>query len=293
VPPDAPAELLRTLRFLLALLSDAGPPAQAAAEALFESGRGIGALERAAVYQRMYRLRFAREVAREYPATRALLGEAAFGALARDFVAAHGSRSFTLEGYARELPGFLLRSAAVVDPRQRAAAADLARLERALEAVRGAHEPARQGAPDGEAPALDGTSRLERAVGARLVEFAHDVETGHARWLRGARPGALRARPTALALYRRGDAIVRLRVGPREVPLLRALLAGETLERAVTSASRAGLRPGAIRTALESWVGAGLLSAGRPTPRPRRRAPRRGGSRAPSGRRRREARGPG
>jgi hypothetical protein len=271
---EAPGELARCQRFLLTLLSDPGGLEQAerraarasvgeiaSAAAVFEAGAGVSARERAGVYHAMYRLRLAREVAREYPATRALLGEARFGVLARAFVAAHPSRSFTLEGYAASLPGFLRRSPAIAEAPLRRAAADLARLERALDCVRRAPDPPREVAPrQSLARVLDAASRLKRAPGARLLTFRHDVEAGHARWLRDAPVGPLRPRPTALALFRRGSALVRLRVRSRELAFLRALLHGARLGGAVAAASDAGLGPAALAAALEKWVAAGLLS---------------------------------
>src|SRR5688572_225247 len=64
------------------------------------------------VYRRMYALRMAREVAREFPATRALLGAATFDRIARAYVATHPSTSFTLESYGATLPEFLRGAAA-------------------------------------------------------------------------------------------------------------------------------------------------------------------------------------
>jgi hypothetical protein len=206
-----------------------------------------------ALYRRMYRLRLAREVAREYPATRALLGAERFGRLARAFVDAHPSRSFTLDGYAAALPRFLRRRCP--------AAAELARLERALSDVRRAERR--------RAPAAAGALRLAPAAGARLHGFSHDVERGYARWRAGHPPGPLRRRASWLALHRRGAEAVPLRVRRVELPLLRALLRGERLERALP---RCGLGEAALRSALARWVGAGLLSPPptAPASRPRR-----------------------
>jgi hypothetical protein len=185
VPPSAPPELARLQRGFLALVTARGTRSREARAALTE----IESPSRVGVYRQMYARRMTREVAREYPATRALLGPRAFARLARAFVARHPSRSFTLEGYAEALPEFVGRSRVVRDARARRRGADLAALERDLWRERG----------------------------------------------------------------------VRVRVAPCEVPMLRALLAGAGLERAVAAAARSGLEPGAIRSAFEHWVGVGLL----------------------------------
>ncbi|HEX5064621.1 MAG TPA: hypothetical protein VFY49_00770 [Myxococcota bacterium] len=129
----------------------------------------------------------------------------------------------------------------------RLAAVALARYERArARALRaqgaGASERAR-------------ASVLRSAEGARLHEFALDVETDWRRFARGERILCLRRRRTLLALFRRAGAVASLRIPAREVALLR----GTLLETAVASAHRSGLRPSWIRAALACWVGAGLL----------------------------------
>lgn len=183
--PSAPAELARLQRGFLALVTDRGARSSRARAVLAQ----IDARDAIAVYRRMYALRMAREVAREFPATRALLGTAAFTRVAKTFVAARASRSFTLEGYAAALPEFLLDTKAIRTARARRRAAEIAALERAI--------------------------------------------------------------------YRSSAA--RVRVATRATAFLRALLEGAGLERAVAAATRSGLDPAAIRSALEHWVGAGLL----------------------------------
>jgi hypothetical protein len=207
--------------------------------------------EQVAVYQRMYAQRLAREVAREYPATRALLGAEAFDRLASCFAARRRSRSFTLESYADHFPIFLRRSRALRGLSQDAAVA-VARYERlrALTLLAAATSPA---------PVRVGS--LRRADGARLHAFELDVEAAWQRFARGERIRTLRQRRTFVAMFRGAGAVATLRVAPREAPLLRALLRGMRLEAAVECASAQGLRPAAIRAALERWVGAGLLRA--------------------------------
>jgi hypothetical protein len=187
VPPSAPAELARLQRGFLALATGRGVRSRDARAAL-AGVDAADARERIRLYRRMYALRMAREVAREFPATRALLGSAAFERIARAYVAEQPSHSFTLEGYAAALPEFLLHAPAIRSRTRRNAAE---------------------------------TAAVERAI-----------------WQRS---GA------------------RVRVAVREQVLLRALLKGAGLERAVAAATRSGLEPDAIRSALEHWTAVGLL----------------------------------
>lgn len=227
MPPSVPPELVHLQRYLLAFVTARGARSQPS-RALLAEIDAPDPREPIAVYRRMYALRMVREVAREFPATRALLGSTAFDAVARAYIAANASRSFTLEGYAGALPAFLRRT------RARRDAVALAMLERAL-------------------------AEVGSAGGARLVRFDRDVELAYARFQRGAAIRSLHPRATWLALHRRGGTVTRTRVAALEVAFLRALLAGADLERAVARASASGLGPAAIRRALERWVGAGLL----------------------------------
>jgi Putative DNA-binding domain len=191
MPPSAPAELARLQRGFLALATARGSRSRDTREALAQID-AADARERVALYRDMYALRMAREVTREFPATRALLGAAEFARVARAYVAAQPSHSFTLEGYAAALPEFLLGTRAIRAAYTRRRAAQIAAVERAI----------------------------WRNSGSRV------------------------------------------QVREREAALLRALLKGTGLERAVAAATRSGLDPTAIRRALEHWVGSGLLDLG-------------------------------
>jgi hypothetical protein len=191
VPRSAPAELARLQRGFLALVT-ARRVRSAGARALLaeiEAGDEVAAREQVAVYRDMYALRMEREVAREFPATRSLLGTVAFARVAKAFVAAHASRSFTLEGYAAALPEFLLHTKMIRSASARSRASEIAALERAI-------------------------------------------------WQKNG---------------------LRVSVAAREAALLRALLSGAGLARAVSFATRSGLEPDGIRNALEHWVAVGLL----------------------------------
>jgi hypothetical protein len=131
MPHSAPAELEELQRGFLTLATGRAKRSRAARAALLQID-ARDAREAIAVYSRMYALRMAREVAREFPATRALLGVNTFARVANAFVAAHPSHSFTIEGYAWALPDFLLRTVAIRTVRARRRAAEIAALERVI-----------------------------------------------------------------------------------------------------------------------------------------------------------------
>jgi len=173
------------------------------------------------LYRRMGALRFEREVAREYPRLRALLGDERFAALARAFVASRRSRSFTLDGYADALPRFIART------RGSAAARSLASFELALR-------------------------RAERADASRAT--ARPGALAHAPGARVTRG----PRRTSVAVFQREGRAAWLDVAAAEVPLLCSLLRGGRVDRAVAHTK---LSPARIRAAFERWIAAGLLIA--------------------------------
>jgi hypothetical protein len=203
-------------------------------------------------------LRFEREVAREFPALRALLGDARFAELARAFVAQRRSRSFTLGGYAATLPRFLAgaRRRALGPARELAAALAIARFELALGRARGFVPGTNPATPAGDlclAPIP--------APGAQLLDLAWDAPAAYVEWQRsGARPRAAKRR-TRVAVFARDGRAAWLALAAREAELLASLLRGAHLERAVARAAQGGLSAARIRAAFERWVASGLLCA--------------------------------
>ena len=164
MPPSETTELAQLQRGLLALVTGRGARARHARAAVAEID-GLGAQEASAVYRRMYALRMQREVSREFPATRALLGAATFGRVATAYVQANPSHSFTLEGYAAALPEFLAETKAIRTERARRRAAGIAGVERAIWRRSGAR--VRVAAREAEfLRALLKGAGLERAVAA-------------------------------------------------------------------------------------------------------------------------------
>ncbi len=252
MPPERAPGLRRLQRLLLARLWEQRPARDADDPALWIAGRSrADSAERIDFYRRMYLVRLGRELEREFPATCALLGSRVFAQVARDYVAAQRSRSYTLLGYGKRFPERLRRTSRLHDEALRAAAADLARLERALAETRLA--------PSRPAPPAPGA--LGGAPGARLLSFAWAVDLAYAQFLRGETVERPRSRRCRLAIYRRGEAAHTLSVSAGVEPLLRSLLRERPLEAAVAAASARGLRPAELRKALERWVGNGLFGA--------------------------------
>ncbi len=93
------------------------------------AGPRAGAARRLGVYADAYRLRLVEALGNDYPALKAVLGEARFDRVMREFIAAHPSRHPNLRWYGGDLARFLARPARW---RRRPLLAELARFEWAL-----------------------------------------------------------------------------------------------------------------------------------------------------------------
>ena len=94
----APGRLARLQRGFLALVTARGARVAAGARAARSRSNRPARASRSPCTGTCTRCAWRARWRAEFPATRALLGEAEFGRVARAYVAAHASRSFTLEG---------------------------------------------------------------------------------------------------------------------------------------------------------------------------------------------------
>jgi len=211
------------------------PPAQATAVVL--PSRTLTGEERVAIYRDMYLVRMRDALQTDYPGVAHFLGEERFHRLVADYVAAHPSRSYTLNRLGDHFPEFVRTSSV---PR-REFVHDLACLELAVTEVFDAEEsPALTAAAIAAVPA-DGwdTARLIPITALRLVAFDYPVSA----YLQSVKDGTphptTRRRSTWVAVFRRDYAMTRLDLSRDAYELLSKLVSGATLGDAVRSAPRA------------------------------------------------------
>ena len=163
-------------------LLGAAPKAEEVARRVKPSAT-LDAAARLDVYRRMIAIRFAGVVENDFPATRALLGEARFDALVAAYVESHPSSRFTLDGFSADFPAQL--RAAGED-----AAAELARYEATIDEARDALEepPLDAAAVAAVPPDAWPTRRLLLAAGFRLFDASYAVDAAYAYWFAD-RPG--------------------------------------------------------------------------------------------------------
>lgn len=226
--------------------------------------RALSSVERLDIYAHMYYARLLEILVAEYPVTRQVLGPEAFTRIAREFVARHPSRSRTLNLLSAKFPDFLARS--LPRGRRNAFAADVARIERAMEDVFDAPraEPLTAARIAAIGASEWGCVRLLVNPALRLLDLAYPANDYMNAVRAGNKPRIPHARKTFAIVHRRAFQVFRQDQQPAQWHLLAALASGRTLAQAVRAATR-GRRIGAERLAatlggwFRDWAAAGLF----------------------------------
>lgn len=183
-----PADLVRTQRWMQAFILAPGEldedalhaeavqaeiPAEEALKLVVRSDT-LTSLERVGIYRGMYFARLAEALESDYPAVKHFLGEDAFYDLAKRYVDAHPSRSYTLNRLGDHLPDFV---ATQTDLPKQEFVHDLARLELALTMVFDAEETPVLTAEQIAAVPPDAweTARLKPIEAIRVLSFRYPV----------------------------------------------------------------------------------------------------------------------
>lgn len=224
--------------------------------------------ERLAIYQGMYPLRMEEALRSDYPGLARLVGDAAFTALVRAYVAAWPSRSYTLNRLGDHLPEFLRGGGGGL--RRPDLLADLATLERAFSQVFDAEEtPSLTEAEIAAvAPEAWADAVLEPIAALRLLELRYPVGL----WLDAIRAEGegtpsphprLTRKDSRLVVYRRRYAVYREDLDKPAHALLADLVAGRPLGEAVEAALGRPRAPAPERLTawFRGWAGAGLFRA--------------------------------
>jgi hypothetical protein len=241
-------------------LADGPPPALDAARVLTPGPR-LTAAERLAIYRDGYRGRLVECLADDYAAVQFFLGEAAFEALAHDYIEQHPSRSPNLNAFGRSMASFLGARAGEAGP----FAADLARLEWAIvEAIHAAPSP-----PlaldrfEHMSPEQWSVARLVPAASVRVLRLAHPANAYYQAFRTEGHPSPPPPAPTATLVHRRGWVVWRTDLEPAMARLLEAIVGGAPLGEAL-AASIADEDEGTqahVTHSFQDWVGGGVFTA--------------------------------
>jgi hypothetical protein len=216
------------------------------------AGPRLGPLERLDVYRSGYTARLVECLADDYPVLQHAMGDEPFEALCRSYIARHPSTAPNLNAYGR-------RMAEVCAGDGLAFEAELARLEWAMvEVIHAASAPALTMERLAAIP-MEGwaEARLVGAQGVRIVETAFPVNA----YFQAVKDGGVPERPapsaTTTVVYRPGRTVWRMGLSPTMAAVLRGLLAGETLERALDHAE--GEAPEKVMGWFREWIASGLF----------------------------------
>ena len=234
-------------------------------ESVVLPSKSLSSAERLGIYAHMYYARLIEVMEGEYPTTRQILGEHAFAASCRRFVAKNPSRTRTLNSLSSKFPDFLARTL----PRsgRHGLAVDVARIERAMEDVFDAPLAAPMTAAEFAAIGSEAGVTLRVNPALRLLKLRYPANPYMTARRRGEQPRIPRPRATHVIVFRRGYQVYRRDQEPEQFKLLQALAAGRPLAAAVrasigsraASADRVALRLGKW---FEEWASAHLFVKG-------------------------------
>jgi hypothetical protein len=247
-------------------------------ESIVTRSSALAAGDRLAIYSRAYRARLLDCLRAEFPVLLHALGTELFDQFAFDYLERHPSRSYTLARLGERFPGYLADTRpdrdAPTDSRESWPdfIIDLATLEREFSEV--FDGPGVEGQPvvtESEVSELLNSAGWPEATLVtvpclRLLTFRYPVNNYFVAARRNENPELPGPALTLLAVTRRDYTVYLYELQREQYELLSALIAGESLERAI---ERAELPTGCDRGALtanlhdclNSWVALGFFSA--------------------------------
>jgi len=215
--------------------------------------RHLDPADRVGIYQGMYLLRMEEALESDYPALKHLLGGEGWRGLVRDYVQAHPSVSYTLNRLGDHLPAFVARWRGARRP---AVGHDLARLELAIAQVFDAPEVEPLSAAEIAAvpPERWPRARLAPIHAFRLLALRYPVNA----YLQSVRDEdhahpPMKRKDTYVAVYRRDYAVYRQDLSRPAHDLLKDLVAGKPLGKAVAASTARGGRRTPTADQLFRW----------------------------------------
>ncbi len=213
----------------------------------------MNARERLGVYHHAYRARLIECLADDYPALRQALGQERFEELCQQYIAAHPSRSFSLNFFGANLPAFC---GGREEPWSQFGS-DLAQLEWAI--VEAVHAPWTARSPRLSQVAGDWNERrLLASATLRVVRSDYPVNAYYQafREAEEAAPELPAPARTVTAVTRNDMTVWRTNIPVPLIGVLDALVAGSTLGAALEIASASETE---IATAFRDWVSTGMF----------------------------------
>ncbi|MGB9467265.1 MAG: DNA-binding domain-containing protein [Candidatus Acidiferrum sp.] len=258
---------------------DGGPMKRYASRFIKPNDR-LTSFERLEIYNRQYWFRVLAALGEDFPGLRAVLGERRFDAMAKAYLIANPSRSFTLRNLGSRLESWLRKNPKWAGANQKLAL-DIVRLEWAdIEAFDGKAEPALR--PEDLSSAAGPRMRLTLQPYVRLLssrypvddlllevrkededtDFASNTFQEHRKRKRVRAVAKLKPAQIFLAVHRIDYTVYFRRIEQEEFAILTALRQGKTLGAAVEAAFRKSKvapeqRPVKVQSWFASWSALG------------------------------------
>jgi len=236
----------------------------------------LTSFERLEIYNKQYWFRVLSALSEDYPGLRAVLGERRFDVMAKAYLVANPSRSFTLRNLSARMESWLRKNPKWAGPNQKLAL-DIARLEWAdIEAFDGKAEPALR--PEDLSSAAGPKLKLVLQPYVRLLSFRYPVDdlllevrkeeedtdfasntfAEHRKRKRVRAVAKLKPAQIFLAVHRIDYSVYFRRIEPEEFYILTALRQRKTLSAAVEAAFRKSKiptqeRPLRVQTWFQTW----------------------------------------
>ncbi len=223
-----------------------------------------GAYEGLDVYHHAYRARLVECLADDFPALRYAVGEEGFYELASRYISVHPSRSPNLNGYGSRFEAFCRGEGAGLEPGRPSFLGDLASLEWSLVDI--LHAEDAPPLPVDEltklAPELWNEARFLPSPTFRLCRFDFPVNDFFQAFKDDLTPEEPEPASQSLAVYRRGFTLWRMVLASPMAHLLRSLVEGVPLGRAlsdVEALSTDPLAPSEVMAWFSAWVQGGFF----------------------------------
>jgi hypothetical protein len=228
--------------------------------------KNLSSHERIGIYADMYYLRLVECLGKDFTALKYAFGEERFDEIAKQFVSAHPSRSFSLNVFGAKMPQFLEKE--VADLPNREFLVEVARLEWTIQEVfEGKNvEPLTAAQLEKISPSKWAKARVELIPAFRLLKFDFPVNNFVQAVYNEKDPGLPEPRTNWLRVYRRGYRVWRARIDEHQYNLLSAIASGMTLTAALDEciglAGRAEKRVAAqVGDWFKEWAADGLFAA--------------------------------
>jgi hypothetical protein len=253
---------------------DGGPMKRYASRFIKPNDR-LTSFERLEIYNRQYWFRVLSALSEDFPGLRAVLGERRFDAMAKAYLIANPSRSFTLRNLSARMESWLRKNPEWAGTKQ-TLALDIVRLEWAdIDAFDGKAEPVLR--PEDLASAAGTRMKLTIQPYVRLLSFRYPVDdlllevrkededtdfasntfAEHRKRKRVRAVAKLKPGQIFLAVHRIDYSVYFRRIEQEEFAILTALRQGKTLGAAVESAFRKSAVPPEERPAkVQAWFAA-------------------------------------